>query len=79
MVLSSHLEYPADMYPCAYLKLELTSEYKALVRIDPELTKNGVRQGPSAVPFLLTALNSCLNCKGKGVFDRLYCCHSNRK
>ena len=53
MVLCSHLEYPADMYLCAYLKLEFTSEYKALVRIDPELTKNGVRQGPSAVPFLL--------------------------
>ena len=26
-----------------------------------------------------SALNSCLNCKIKGVFDRLYCCHGNRK
>ena len=51
MVLCSHLEYPADMYLCAYLKLELTSEYKALVRIDPELTKTVCARDPRRCPF----------------------------
>ena len=69
VLMSEQKPYPV-WFPCRRKSSPVECEHS--LRMRSKICKSQLSNGK------WSALNSCLNCKGKGVFDRLYCCHSNR-
>ena len=62
--------YPV-WFPCRRKSYPVECEHS--LRMRSKICKSQLSNGK------WSALNSCLNCKSKAVFDRLYCYHGNRK